>query len=824
MASEAVTVNGGRSRPSLWTRALPSPSFHPQTLLFAGLLGGLVLFLFRDAVLRGRVFFHHDVQLMWYTQVETFVRAVTAGEWPVWNPYIGFGQPLWADANTQVLYPPTWFHLLMRPWTYYTAYVVAHLLFAGAGLFALARRLGMGRAGATTAALAWVASGPVLSAVEMWNQLAGTAWMPWAGLAAISALHTGRRRWAVAWGVCQGAQVMAGSLEGALMTATGIVAYAAVVRPWRESGGSPRRLFGLGALALAVAVGLSAGQWLPSLAVAARSARAHLPAEARAYWSVHPAGLLQMWLPVPLSALHLSPAVRRALFEGREPLLASLYLGLPSIALVGAAFVARRRTCALLAGGFLVAVVLALGRHTPVYELLAAVPPLGSVRYPVKAMLAASMCWALLAGAGFDAWASAEAIARRRWFAFVIVPIGLATVGCGALAVALASWPERFGPWLLAPPEPGIPLQELLLGTVPSLAVAAGFGLVALFLAARRRDSSRYALPLAVVVAAVTIAPMAAWHDGVSPTAPRELYTLRPPLVTALRRPDHARVYVYDYNVPGKSRQYLGRDFPYEIVRGLPDWSYPALKALALRLAAFPPVAGAWGVPGSFDRDTPGLAPRLLAELGDVLVLVEGTAAHLRLLQVGAVADVVALHAQGLQALTPVATLDALMREPVRVFEVPDPRPRAYAVSGARIADGGDAVRILLDAGFDPRREIVLPSGRPSAPGPAFRGDAVLTSVGTDRIALDVELSAPGYVVMVDAYDPGWRARVDGRETPVLRANVAFRAVAVGAGRHSVELRYRPRALLVGSALTALTVLALAAAGVVTLRRRAATP
>jgi hypothetical protein len=329
VAPEAITVNAGRTRSSPWKRALSSPSFHPQTLWFVGLLGGLVLWMFRDAILRGHVFFHRDVHLMWYTQVETFVRAVTAGEWPVWNPYIGFGQPLWGDANTQVLYPPTWLHFAMRPWTYYTAYVVAHLLFAGAGLFALARRLGIGRAGAATATLVWIASGPLLSVVDMWNQLAGAAWMPWAGLAAISALQTGRRRWAIAWGAGQAAQVLSGSLEAALMTAAGVLAYAVVMKPWRETGGSRRRALLLTALALATALGLSAGQWLPSLEVAARSARADLSAETRTYWSVHPAGVLQMWLPITLAELHLSPGVRRALFEGREPLFASLYLGLP---------------------------------------------------------------------------------------------------------------------------------------------------------------------------------------------------------------------------------------------------------------------------------------------------------------------------------------------------------------------------------------------------------------------------------------------------------------------------------------------------------------
>ena len=57
---------------------------------------------------------------------------------------------------------------------------------------------------------------------------------------------------------------------------------------------------------------------------------------------------------------------------------------------------------------------------------------------------------------------------------------------------------------------------------------------------------------------------------------------------------------------------------------------------------------------------------------------------------------------------------------------------------------------------------------------------------------LEAELSQAGYVVLVDGYDPGWRATIDGRGVPVLRANVAFRAVAVPPGRHVIEYRYRP--------------------------------
>jgi uncharacterized membrane protein YfhO len=57
--------------------------------------------------------------------------------------------------------------------------------------------------------------------------------------------------------------------------------------------------------------------------------------------------------------------------------------------------------------------------------------------------------------------------------------------------------------------------------------------------------------------------------------------------------------------------------------------------------------------------------------------------------------------------------------------------------------------------------------------------------------------------VLVDAYDPGWRARVDGRDAPLLRANLAFRAVELPTGMHRVEFVFRPRSVVVGLGVSA---------------------
>jgi len=56
---------------------------------------------------------------------------------------------------------------------------------------------------------------------------------------------------------------------------------------------------------------------------------------------------------------------------------------------------------------------------------------------------------------------------------------------------------------------------------------------------------------------------------------------------------------------------------------------------------------------------------------------------------------------------------------------------------------------------------------------------------------------------------PGWTARADGTETPILPADYAFSGVMVPAGQHDLTLEFLPRYLAAGGALSAITALGL---------------
>src|SRR6185369_11799987 len=92
-------------------------------------------------------------------------------------------------------------------------------------------------------------------------------------------------------------------------------------------------------------------------------------------------------------------------------------------------------------------------------------------------------------------------------------------------------------------------------------------------------------------------------------------------------------------------------------------------------------------------------------------------------------------------------------------------------------------------------------------------GRADITHYEAERIDIKADAPAPGaWLVLSEMSYPGWTASVDGRPTEVARADALFRAVWVPAGRHEVVFRYRPRSFEIGLMVSALSVLALAAA------------
>ncbi len=91
-----------------------------------------------------------------------------------------------------------------------------------------------------------------------------------------------------------------------------------------------------------------------------------------------------------------------------------------------------------------------------------------------------------------------------------------------------------------------------------------------------------------------------------------------------------------------------------------------------------------------------------------------------------------------------------------------------------------------------------------------------VTKAWPTRIALSVRSDGPGWVVVTDAFFPGWTATLDGHPVPVFPAQLLAKAVPVPAGRHVLVLRYRSLPFEIGLALS---LISLGVAGLVFVRR-----
>ncbi|MBI5879418.1 MAG: YfhO family protein [Chloroflexi bacterium] len=152
----------------------------------------------------------------------------------------------------------------------------------------------------------------------------------------------------------------------------------------------------------------------------------------------------------------------------------------------------------------------------------------------------------------------------------------------------------------------------------------------------------------------------------------------------------------------------------------------------------------------------------------------------------------------------------------VKIYEKTDSAPRALVVHRAQIlADDGRSLDLMRLPGFEPSAQIVLAGGSPMDGS----GTPTAASVDTylpERIVMRTSDSAEGYLLVKDAWYPGWRAWVDGQEAPIERADTFFRAVRLPGGAHTIEMRYESAtlamgALVTGAAMLVLGVLAMAA-------------
>jgi hypothetical protein len=268
---------------------VPSPprADRRQWLIAAAIGLGLLLFVFRDVVFRGRVLSNRDSGTFYYPLFDYLQQELDAGRLPLWNPYSNGGEPLLAAGTTSVLYPvKLLFFLPVSYWARYHLYILLHIALAAATCGWVARRWGASLPAATLAGLSYAFSGNVAYNHTNIICLCGAAWLPLALWTGDRLLRSRRPAHVPAFAVVLTLMALAGDVQfgyvaGLLVAFEALLLWLDERRSRRVSADTPRapvtfsgnRFLLLGASAV-LAVLLGAAQLAPSLAFRSESSRA----------------------------------------------------------------------------------------------------------------------------------------------------------------------------------------------------------------------------------------------------------------------------------------------------------------------------------------------------------------------------------------------------------------------------------------------------------------------------------------------------------------------------------------------------------------------
>jgi hypothetical protein len=711
---------------------------------FGGLLALLVFAAFPQVFLGLETFVARDFGFFAYPLAHFQQECLRQGELPFWNPYNNCGVPFLAQWNTMPLYPPALFYLALPLKWSLGVFSLLHLWWAGFGMYFLARRwTGSNFAGAF-AGTVFAFNGWTINLLMWPSHIATFSWMPCVILAVELAWREGMQKILLA--TFTGAmQMLAGGPETIFLT------WLVLSVLWLQQfikNESPRiAMLWRYPLVVLLVIAIAAPQLFPFLDLVGHSQRESGYADLR--WSMPATGLANFLVPMAFG----TTGSGGVFFQPGQYMTGSYYLGVGALWLaLLAVFCLRKRRVWLLAGVALVGVLFALGEHTPILPTLRKlVPQLSMITYPIKYVMVAVFALPLLAA---FALANFGAL-RKRVLTFGVILFSL------ILVVVVGT---QFAP----PPS-----------NDPHLALASGFsrasfllfnGLV-LFALTRKSTSSllRFSPLLLIFVA---------WTDAYTheptqnPTAPPWIYQSNLSREKLALSPQPAlggsRIMVS----PFAARQFITFAA-----------SDPKSNFLAKRLGycadcnildAVPKVDGFFS-----------LTPRESDEIQS-LFYTTTNASHPRL--------------EEFMGVSHYTAADEIFHWQARTNFLP------LVSAGQRpvfLADS-NALTALAQNSFNGGTMVILPPEEKKSVTVTGASQAKIlgSGFGNDTVDIEAEAEEPTLVVVAQTWYHNWTAEVDGITKPLLRANVAFQAVEIPAGRHHIHLEYHDRAFQIGVALS----------------------
>jgi hypothetical protein len=768
----------------------------------------LILFYFWEPLTHSVIFIERDLPVFFFPPLKVWTEAIKSGEFPLWNPYSFGGQPLLASLQTAVLYPPNILLLLLPLEFAFNLTIVLHFFLAGCFIFLLCRRLGGSTGAGALAALSFSLGGFLLSVHNVLSTLQSVTWAPLVFYFLLTAFMRKSRGHVLTAALAILFQFLGGGIEVFLLTQVLILFlgfFPEALLPERPAAPPAWRLKAVLFVFLAVA-GLGAIQILPFLEMVDQSIRqTGFPYEEATRWSLGWKNLMYIFLPDffwrGAKYYYIDQNWLKSIYLGIIPLILGLFF-----------FLDRDRRRVWLAALLVIPLLLALGKNTPFYRIpFILVPGFDKIHYPVKFFFLTNLLLCLLTGLGWDALArrlEQDPRAKLRALKWLSLFLSLA---CAGLLLGISFFKDLFlGRFAaVAYDRPGeLDIHNLSRLFFFSLMTFLLFS----FLADRKLPRRRGLAGILLVLTADLF--LGNWgHYKVADR--RAFYAPGPILQRVLDDPSLFRVYT-DPRVLKSLTYGVGDEKVIQLFyQERFNLDYTQLHGI-YNASGFPVlVYRPYRDLLSLLESSPGPQATDLLRFMNVKYFLwpeEVNDPAFKLVEIGRP------HLMVLEEKKPSPYQPPPYRPMVPLlYENLGVLPRAYLAPSFQVVPDEKEMRdLLVRKAFDPARTVLLQE-RPGFP--AAKPDRIADKDSLrflrrelNRLHLEVSCQGPRMLFLSETFYPGWQVWVDSRKEKILRANHAFRAVALGPGSHRVVFSYRPLSFFLGLMISLGTAILLAGA------------
>lgn len=771
-----------------WRRRVPGRSRLHLDVAAIALLALLTGGFFWRPLTEGGVFMPAgggDLASFYYPTYSYIVRQLQGGNLPLWNPHVFSGMPLAADVQSGLFYPLNW-PVFFSSLDYGTLewLLIAHYWLASVFTYLLLRDIGLRRLGAIAGAVVFAFCGFMTAHLGHMPMVLVATWIPLILLLLRRALLDETRTgwvWTILAGLTAALSLLAGHVQifaYGLLTAGLLWLYLFATRQRPHTLRSALPWIVKGGLLLAIALSIGAAQLLPSLELSNLTSRSTVSYEEASEFPNQPV----TWLNLLLPRVFGSSPTNYALGDWQTTENWG-YTGVVTLALAAAGLLLRRNR---MVGYFSLLVALAFIIMVGDLSIVGAwiyrfLPGFNKLRDSGRALVLLGLGLAGLAGFGLDALTTAlsrQEPERRRVFWWLVgvsafVAFVLALVMPGLYSQLIVDNSAQYG---------RIPGAINDLGMlVLWLGLLAGIGWAAY---RQRISASTAGLFILVLLVLDIFSP----NSRFNPTTT---------------------------NILAGYEQHDARSTLYK-------QSQDETTNIPLRTDSDTDVQDIWQPSSALQSgllyDTGGAFNPLKLERYDYLWDIAKRNPNTPLYD---------LTGAAFQVISPTtiyqneAKWERIQKYPnLEIYRNKNALPRAYLVHESRIEPGRvDNIEALRRFDVDPRHTVILESGTPvtsTLPGSieaALGGGPRTESVkaityAPDVVELTVKATAPGWVVLTDAYHPGWQATLNNNPVTIEPAYYAYRAVKVDTGDHTIRMTFSPISWQIGRAISLISLAA----------------